>query len=328
MENFDFESYGITPDPGLGQNFLVDKTLIEEEVELLSLSREDSVFEIGPGMGWVTERVLPRCGSMTVMEKDRRFEGRLSGLAAAFPNLRILWADALESDFPPFTKILSNLPFRIALPLTFKILERNFTAGALVFQKRLADRICAESGEDHFCRITVQIRRLADARLARVISPDAFVPRPAVQCALLLVKKRVKFDVPDEAYFKRVLDFLFFRRDSRCRDVLAGLFSGGERVFRSCMSELGAAGNAAVKTLGVRDFGLITRVLHANAVDVPVIPDDLKRVSQKINKGEGYGGHQRYARPGDGSLQRNRPGHREGARPPGREPPHRRPRRG
>jgi ribosomal RNA small subunit methyltransferase A len=328
MDSSDFKRYGITPDPLLGQNFLVDRKLIEEEVGLLALTREDSVLEIGPGMGWVTERVLEECGSAAVIEKDRRFERRLSEIGASRPNLSIIWGDALETDFPRFTKVVSNLPFRVALPITFRLLGRDFDRGALVFQKRLADRICAGSGGDHFCRISVQIQRLAETRLVRIIPPDAFVPRPSVDCALVLVKKRVMFPVPDEAYFKRVLDFLFFRRESRCREVIAGLFGGNGGALRECMSGLAAVGDVVVKFLDIGDFGLIAGVLHGHAVDVPVISNEMKRISQRIVKGDEYGGHQRHARPGDGRLQRNRPGYRAGARPPGRRPRGHGPKRG
>jgi 16S rRNA (adenine1518-N6/adenine1519-N6)-dimethyltransferase len=322
MDSFDLQGYGIDPDPLLGQNFLIDKTLINQEVELLGLSEKDSVLEIGPGMGSLTERILERCASVAVIEKDRRFERRLSELGSSRSGLRILWADAMEADIPPFTKVISNLPFRIALPLAFRILEHDFDLGVLVFQKRLALRICAKSSEDHFCRISVQIQRLADVSIVRIIPPEAFVPRPAVDCALVLVKKRVKFSVPDELYFKRVLDYLFFRRESRCRDVLGELLSSRRRILRSCVSALGAKAGAEVKSLDIRDFGLITGVLHDNSVDVPAIPDNLKRISQKLGKGGGHDGHQRHARAGDGRLERDRPGHRAGARPTGRKPGH------
>ncbi len=322
MDCFDFQGYGIDPDPLLGQNFLVDKALINQEVGLLGLSEKDSVLEIGPGMGCLTERILERSASVTVIEKDRRFERRLLELGASRPGLRIIWADAMNADIPPFTKIVSNLPFRIALPLTFRILEHDFDRAVLVFQKRLALRICAKSSEDHFCRVSVQIQRLADVSIVRIIPPEAFLPKPAVDCALVLMKKRVKFGVPDESYFKRVLDYLFFRRESPCREVLGGLLPARPRILHSCVSALGAKAGAMVKSLGIRDFGLITGILHDNSVDVPVIPDNLKRISQKLKQGGGHEGHQGHARAGDGRLQRDRPGHRAGARPTGRKPGH------
>jgi len=327
MDAFEYRTHGIIPDPLLGQNFLIDRSVMEQEIELLSLSRDDSVLEIGPGMGWVTEMILPRCGSMTVVEKDRRFEPRLAGLGAAHPNLRIVWADAMTADLPPFTKAISNLPFRIALPLTFRILEKDFSAAALVYQKRLADRICASSGQDHFCRLSVQIRRLAEARLIRIIPPAAFRPKPAVDCALVLLKKRVLFDVADTAYFKRVLDHLFFRRDLSCREALADLFRGREGDLDSCVSELGPNAAAAVQTLDVMDFGAIVRALYERAVDVAEIPNDLKRKSQKILKEEaGHEGRRGHALSDDSRHERDRKGRRaptrrsgDGPRPRGRK---------
>ncbi len=284
----------IEPDPLLGQNFLVDEALIRREVDLLALTDADSVLEIGPGPGTVTERILAARASvsMSVIEKDRRFEARLGVLAASHPGLTVVWGDALEAELPPFTKAVSNLPFRIALPLIFRMLERDFDRAVLICQKRLADRMCAARGEDHYCRVSVQIQRLADARVVCAVPPRAFHPRPAVDCALVLLEKRVKFAVPDEEYFKRVLDYLFFRRGESCRDAVSGLVGGRDRFPR----ELQASAEKAVESLTIPEFGAIARALHTRGLQIPVIPNEMKRKVQKLRKRETDGAAPRRRR--------------------------------
>jgi 16S rRNA (adenine1518-N6/adenine1519-N6)-dimethyltransferase len=207
----------------------------------------ETVLEIGPGIGNLTELLLQRAGRVIAVEKDRQFCECLQALQARYGNLEVVWGDALEWAFPSFDKAVANLPYGSALPLIFKLLDRRFERAVLVCQKRLAERICAGVGERRYGRLSVALGRRAAAERLEVVPPAAFYPPPEVDGAVVLLRRtRPKFSVPDEAFFRLLLETLFAQRQepvgraarAMCgrrlsEQALARGLSGVERKVRS-----------------------------------------------------------------------------------------------
>jgi 16S rRNA (adenine1518-N6/adenine1519-N6)-dimethyltransferase len=157
--------YRILPNKKLGQNFLVDQSILQHEIDYAKITKSDIVLEIGPGIGNLTELLAQRAKLVIAIEKDIRFKKCLSKLQKKYDNIDIIYGDALQIDFPDFDKLVSNLPFKIALPLTFKLLDYDFDLGILIYQKKLAKRICASVGQKGYSRLSVSINRNANATI-------------------------------------------------------------------------------------------------------------------------------------------------------------------
>ncbi|HDD04902.1 MAG TPA: ribosomal RNA small subunit methyltransferase A [Candidatus Aenigmarchaeota archaeon] len=253
-----FRTHGIRPNRALGQHFLTDRNLLQREVEYANISRKDMVLEIGPGIGNLTELLAKRAKSVIAIEKDLRFRNILSELQAKYDNIRVVYGDALQVKFPRFDKMVSNLPFKIALPLTFKILEHDFEVAVLLCQERLARRMCALPGRDGYSRLSVQIRRNADVDFLEVVPKNKFFPPPKVDGALVRIRRTPpKFDVPSEEFFKELLKFMFSQRNKTVRQAVMALKSTGvpKESLLEVLSRIGRILHKKVREIKPREFG-------------------------------------------------------------------------
>ena len=252
------KQHGIWPRRALGQNFLQDRDLLTREVLYAELQGTETVLEIGPGPGNLTEVLLPRAGRVAAIERDRRFAPMLEKLQVRYGNLEILWGDALEIPFPPFDKVVANLPFTPALPLLFKLLELRLARGIMLLQQSLAERLCARVGERGYCRLSVAVGRIAIVELLEVVPPRAFFPPPEVAGALVLVRSmpRSQFAIPSEDFFRLLLERLFTRREAPLAEAAQQLqdFAFVDRALSSLGGKLA---RKPVYRLTPREFGRI-----------------------------------------------------------------------
>ncbi|MBI2501984.1 MAG: ribosomal RNA small subunit methyltransferase A [Candidatus Latescibacteria bacterium] len=221
--------HGLRPDKKLGQHFLSDQQLLERELAYAELRPGDIVLEIGPGIGNLTALLARQAGRVVAIERDPQFAACLGILQQQHSQLEVLWGDALEVDFPPFDKAVANLPYQVALPLIFKLLERRFERAVLMVQRDLARRLVARVGESGYGRLSVAVGRRAEVELLEEVPRQAFYPPPEVESALVrIARTRPKFSVPDEEFFRVVLEAFFRNRQEtlaqaaqaiRCREL-------------------------------------------------------------------------------------------------------------
>lgn len=179
----------------LGQNFLVDPNYQQRIVEALGAEPHDTVLEIGPGTGALTDHLAGRVARLVAVEKDdalaralaRRFEGR--------DDVEIIHGDALAIDVaallgePGRARIIGNIPYNITSPLLFRMLERAHRPRRLVVmvQKEVADRIVAPPGDRQYGALSVGVRTVAHAQRLFVVPRGAFRPAPNVDSAVLRI---------------------------------------------------------------------------------------------------------------------------------------------
>lgn len=211
---------GISPSRSLGQNFLRDRRVAERQVEAADVRPSDKVLEIGPGLGVLTDELVKRAGKTIAVEKDPALTGYLEGRYKD-KNFELLEGDVLQMDLPEFDKIVSNIPFSISSPLTFKLLKEEFELGVLMYQKEYAERLTAGKDDDGYSRLSVMTSILADVDHLFDVSPKRFYPPPDVEVSVVrLSPGKPGFDLRHPEAFSEVVRELFNYRRKKIKNSL------------------------------------------------------------------------------------------------------------
>jgi 16S rRNA (adenine1518-N6/adenine1519-N6)-dimethyltransferase len=189
-------------DPGfrarksLGQNFLVHEHVIQSILKLLGLTSEDEVLEIGPGLGFLTRRLVQEARNVWAVEIDDFLATRLTHSALGEdPAFHLIRGDILTvspDDFLPPRKIklAANLPYSISTPVLFRLLDwrAHFSSLVLMIQKEVADRIASAPGTKSYGSLSVWIQAHGRITDKVIVSPEAFLPRPKVRSTILRIE--------------------------------------------------------------------------------------------------------------------------------------------
>lgn len=213
------ESVGKRPNKRLGQHFLLDDRVIRRQVELASLREGETVLEIGPGIGNLTEEILRYGVKVVAVEQDpgfcafirRRFGDRVE----------LIQGDAVRAFLPEFDKVVANLPYQISSPITFRLLDEGFELAVLMLQKEFAERMVARPGTPEYGRLSVGVYYRAECEIVMDVPRNAFWPQPRVDsCVVRLTPRPPPFPVVDERAFSRVTQALFSHRRKKASNCL------------------------------------------------------------------------------------------------------------
>ncbi len=212
-------SMGKRPTKRLGQHFLLDERIIRRQVELASLHEGETVLEIGPGMGNLTEEILSHGVKLVAVEQDPGF---CTFLRRRFGDrIELIEGDAVRAFLPPFDRVVANLPYQISSPITFKLLDIGFESAVLMLQKEFAERMVADVGTAEYGRLSVGVRFRADCEIVMKVPRSAFWPQPKVEsCVVRLTPRPPGFAVGDERAFSRVTQALFSHRRKKVSNCL------------------------------------------------------------------------------------------------------------
>ncbi len=183
--------YRFRPNPKLSQNFMVDETVLQRIVAAAELKKNDVVLEIGSGTGFLTRELLKHC-KVVGIEKDAILAGLLRSELKE-KNFELLEGDALEMEWPRFSKLVSLPPYGISSDLVYKLLEQDFEEAFLVFQREFAEKILAEPGFLDYGCLSVWVQYQTEPKKGFLIPPTAFFPKPPSMSALVHLKKKKRF---------------------------------------------------------------------------------------------------------------------------------------
>ena len=216
-----------------GQHFLIDLSVASREVGYAKLTKDDVVLEIGPGQGVITCLLAQKAKQVIAIEIDQRLVDKLKTTLPE--NVTLISGDALSVDFqtlPRFTKIVSNLPFEISSPITFKFLESSFSRAILIYQKDFAERLVAIPGKKEYSRLTVGVSYKAHCRILEDVSRSCFSPAPKVDSSIVELTPREKplFNVENERFFFELTKQLFNHRRKKIRYTIKALYGDLEQL--------------------------------------------------------------------------------------------------
>jgi 16S rRNA (adenine1518-N6/adenine1519-N6)-dimethyltransferase len=261
------------PKKRFGQNFLRDQQVVERILGAAELEHSDNLLEIGPGLGALTDRLLPCVGQLHVMELDRDLAASLQ--ARPENNLQVHMGDALRLDWgelltePPY-KLVANLPYNISSQILFKILDNRqlFSRLVLMFQQEVGDRLCAEPASKQYGILSVLCQNYFDVRRVVRVPPGAFFPPPKVHSVVLrfdaLDQPRVA--VTDERFFRRVVKGAFGQRRKTLRNSLQGAGLSFDGLVEA-MAEIDIDAKRRAETLSLEEFGALAEMLRVRLGD-------------------------------------------------------------
>ncbi|HLY49163.1 MAG TPA: 16S rRNA (adenine(1518)-N(6)/adenine(1519)-N(6))-dimethyltransferase RsmA [Solirubrobacteraceae bacterium] len=244
----------------LGQNFLVDRNILDVIERLAELRPDDVVLEIGGGLGVLSERLVPRVEHLHVVEVDRGLEEALRGALAGFSSVTLHMADALELDLagldPAPTKVVANLPYGIAATVILRTIEElpSVTSWLAMVQREVGERLAAAPGTPAYGAPSVLAQLSCEVRVVRAISRNVFRPVPRVD-SVLVALRRVAPGV--EAEVRSLVHDAFAHR----RKALAGSLAlapaapaGVRETVRGVLVELGHPPDERAERLAPAEF--------------------------------------------------------------------------
>lgn len=260
------ETHGLMAKKALGQNFLLDLNLTSRIARQAGPLKGFDVVEIGPGPGGLTRAILAEGADRVIaVERDARCLPALAEIADHYPGrLMIIEGDALKVNYASHlerpARIIANLPYNVATPLlTGWLLSEPwpswFSSMTLMFQKEVAERICAEPGSKAYGRLSILSQWRTKAHIAFDVSPKAFTPPPKVTSSIVVFEPRAEPLACDVGKLERVTQAAFGQRRKMLRASLKAI--GGTAL----LEKAGIEGERRAETLSVEEFVALANAL-------------------------------------------------------------------
>ncbi len=268
---------GMHPSRALGQNFLVDGNILGLLLESAAVSESDSVLEIGPGLGVVTEPLAACARQLVAVEKDRRLYAHLADRFAGCSTVELIEGDVLEVGIPKLLergidKVVSNLPYspgsRILLDL---VRDANAPREIIVtVQLEVAQRIVAPPGSKTYGLMGVWCQLHCDVKLVKVISPNCFWPRPEVKSAIVKLTRREKplLGATELDRFYALTRYAFQHRRKQLASSMPkapGDLSVEADQCRSLLEQIGAPPSARPEVLSLDQWCAFVKAIYPSS---------------------------------------------------------------
>ena len=260
----------------LGQNFLINGEVIANIIDYAEISPEDTVIEIGPGVGFVTEQLIKHAKQVIAIELDEDAIRELEKLNA--PNLKIIHKDILKTDLSELcegkVKVVANIPYYITSPIIAHLLgeiddlnnkNRNkITDILLMVQEEVARRMVAteNSPSKQYGLLTILSQFWADVEIKELVGRRSFFPAPKVNSALvkLIVREKPKLQLTNYTYFRKTVKAAFSQRRKNIKNcLLSGGFS--KEKIQQAMQKLNLDENTRGEKLSIETFGELSEAL-------------------------------------------------------------------
>ena len=215
--------YGIRLNKNLGQNYLIDKNKRDQIINFGDISKEDIVLEIGAGIGTLTIELAKRAKKVIAIEQDPNICEILNQRLKEekIDNVELVNEDALKIEFPKFNKIVSNLPYQISSPITFKFLDYDFDLAVLMYQKEFGDRMNGEVGSKNYSRLSAMLYFKCDVKTLTNVSCESFIPKPKVDSVVIgLTPKESDLTQDEFNVYSKFTKALFQHRNKKIRNAL------------------------------------------------------------------------------------------------------------
>ena len=286
----------------LGQHFLSDPRILDRIVDALELDGSETVVEIGPGRGGLTDRLVPRAARVAVIEVDRALATLLRAKYASEPKVEVIERDALTVSLASAARgtygdlanaegapietvanyvVVGNVPYYITTPLLFhSLVPPRPSRAVFLVQREVAERIVASAGSESYGALSANVQAVAEARIVFRVPPGAFQPPPKVDSAVIRVvsRKAPLLARDEEASFRKLVQGSFSLRRKQMRKVLRTLTGLNALEAEAVLETAGVDPGVRPETLEPERFAAILRALGTRDAGVRD-PTELSRDS-------------------------------------------------
>ncbi|MDI6728576.1 MAG: 16S rRNA (adenine(1518)-N(6)/adenine(1519)-N(6))-dimethyltransferase RsmA [Thermodesulfovibrionales bacterium] len=243
------------PKKYLGQNFLFDPSILHRIVEAADITHNDTVVEIGPGIGTLTKILAGVAKKVIAIELDYELYAKLKEEIKGF-NIELIHGDALKYPYEklePF-KVVANIPYYITTPIIFRLIEtrKNLKSMTLTIQKEVAQRIVGKPNTKDYGVLSIAVQYYGEPKLKFIIPKGAFRPVPKVDSAVIHIEifDKPRVIVADEKLFFRIVKTAFSQR----RKTLSNSLSSISKDIKKILINAEIDPNRRAETLSIEEF--------------------------------------------------------------------------
>ncbi len=259
-------THRITPNKLLGQNFMVEPTLYPKICIYAELSGSDVVLDAGAGFGFLTRFLADKCRAVVAVEKDPQVAKVLREQVRGFGNVTVVEGDVLKAELPEFNKVIAIPPYYLSSNLVTWLIEQKIDCAVMIVQKEFADRLVAPVGSEEYGWLTVVTLQRAEVELLDAVPKALFYPQPEVDSIIVRLKLwcTEPFEVKDEAFFVRMVKWLFTERNKKLAKAIAPFLRSNLKLSKQDAEKLALTlpfHERRVRELSPKDFGALADAL-------------------------------------------------------------------
>jgi 16S rRNA (adenine1518-N6/adenine1519-N6)-dimethyltransferase len=253
------------PNKKFGQNFLCNNGILDKIIEISNVNLSDNILEIGPGLGGLTEKLIAKAKSVTIVEIDAGLVKVLKSKFKDADNLNIIHADFLKTEInEKFSKTISNLPYYCSSEILFELgLKYKITEIYVMLQKEMAERILSGPGMKTYGAMTVSLGLYYEPKILFNVDKKSFYPQPDVSSSFLLLKQKEKIDMSPEEIklFHNLVKSAFWGRRKTLKKGLSESphLSLKKDLIKDAFSDLVLDENIRGESLTIEEFKNIAR---------------------------------------------------------------------
>ncbi|MCQ2535562.1 MAG: 16S rRNA (adenine(1518)-N(6)/adenine(1519)-N(6))-dimethyltransferase RsmA [Lachnospiraceae bacterium] len=270
---FIIQKYGFTFQKKYGQNFLIDKSILDKIIDSAGITKDDCVLEIGPGIGTMTQRLCEAAGKVVAVEIDDKLIPILADTLQMYDNVEVIHNDILKVDIKSLSekenggrplKVVANLPYYITTPVIMGLLESNVPMESITImvQKEVADRMRTGPGSKEYGALSLAVQYYSNPSIVTVVPPSCFMPPPKVESTIIRLEifKDKPVKVKDESLMFRLIRASF---NQRRKTLVNGLSNGmgwnlSKEDVAATLVEAGFSETVRGETLSLEDFGKLS----------------------------------------------------------------------
>ena len=270
------EKYHLSIQKKFGQNFLIDDSVLTGTVEAASITKDDTVLEIGPGIGTMTQYIAERAGKVVAVEIDKMLIPILEDTLSDYHNVKVINEDILKVDIEKIVheenngkpvKVVANLPYYITTPILMRLLESELPIESItvMVQKEVADRMAQKPGSKDYGALSLAVQFYTEPSIVQIVPPSCFIPQPGVDSAVIHLRchKNPPVEVIDSKFMFAVIRGAFSQRRKTLSNGVANANIGLTRdQVVTALSQMGLNPSVRGEKLSLSEFAELSNLLY------------------------------------------------------------------
>lgn len=256
------ERFQLRPDKAFGQNFLIDERALSTIAEAATINAEDTVLEIGPGLGVLTRELATRAKHVTTVELDTRLLPVLNETLEDLSNITLVHGDGLLFDFnkvPTNSLLVANLPYNVGTAILTRALESShFKRLVFLVQKEVAERLTASPSTKSYGALTLVVKYFGVAKRVADVKPSSFFPAPEVTSSIV----KIEIDPTIKAN-PALFDFIHTTFRHRRKTLKKNLQMAGYSEVVGGLRALGLAEDIRAEALELKHFQALFELVRS-----------------------------------------------------------------